>query len=107
MWCIYSENSSAHCASLLNEIAGEMSDTKAEGGKERQNAGLPSRHATQQQHASLTRPHLLYSSPTTPFSSARVDVVSQVVLHCPADRVCVLTSVFVEREMQGERRMLG
>lgn len=38
---------------------------------------------------------------------ARVDVVSQVVLHCPADRVCVLTSVFVEREREGERGMQG
>lgn len=71
MWCIYSENSSAHCASLLNEIAGEMSDTKAEGGKERQNAGLLSRHATQQQHASLTPtpPPLLFTNNTFHFCS--------------------------------------
>lgn len=73
MWFIYSENSSARCSSLPNEIGGKMSDTKAEGGirggKKAKALGFPSRHVTQQQHASLTRPHLLYSSLTTPFMS--------------------------------------
>lgn len=68
MWRIYSENSSAHCASPLNEIGGEMSDTKAEGGKRGERKAkrfsLSPRDTTATRIANPTPPPLLFTNNT-------------------------------------------